>query len=455
MNELDLKENVVATEPAKTATPKKERTEKADRIESYGEILTDGTIIDCIYDGAKKPSCSFVVNRPNGKYCIEGSFSRDGITVFPPERHANRLRKRSVILATEPQDYGPSLELLNRIKAFLHKYLDLERFDISLIAAYVMMTWVYDAWNAFPYLRFQGQPATGKTRCIEVLKEICYRSVDLGVSPTRSALFRGIDNVRGTFFIDEADYEGDFRSDLIKLLNAGYKKEGLVSLSVANGDDWEPETFQVGCPKIIANRHSFNDSALETRCLTIATVFKKLDPRIPTEYPYEFKAEGEALRNQLLKWRIDHVRMLDHSDADLLDLDGRARQMCLPIYSAPPDWDFRKQLLQYMKNRSSLLSEADPVRIVLAAILSFPNLHTRQNLHLKDVCQVALEIGKNQDLPEYVFTPKKVAELVRSLDFKTSKWGMGTVVLLDSTILNRQRRRFDFGDDRSDASDPS
>ena len=39
----------------------------------------------------------------------------------------------------------------------------------------------------------------------------------------------------------------------------------------------------------------------------IGDAFKKLDPRIPTEYPDEFGAEGEALRNQLLKWRIDHV----------------------------------------------------------------------------------------------------------------------------------------------------
>jgi hypothetical protein len=123
--------------------------------------------------------------------------------------------------------------------------------------------------------------------------------------------------------------------------------------------------------------------------------------------------------------------------------------------SASPDREFREEFLQYMKNRSTLLSEADPVRVVLAAISSFPNLHTRQRLHLKEVCEVAKEIGGDQDIPEYIFSSKKVAELVRSLELKTSKWGTGTVVLLDPTILNRQCRRFDIGSDSSDASDPS
>jgi hypothetical protein len=50
------------------------------------------------------------------------------------------------------------------------------------------------------------------------MKERYYRSVDLVVCPTKSPLFGSIDSVRGTLLIDEADYDGDFRFVLIKLL---------------------------------------------------------------------------------------------------------------------------------------------------------------------------------------------------------------------------------------------
>jgi hypothetical protein len=117
-----------------------------------------------------------------------------------------------------------------------------------MLANYALMTWSWDAWNAVPYLRFQGQPGTGKTRCLEVLKEICYRAVDLGVNPTPAGLFRSIDSIRGTFLIDEADYDGDFQSELIKLLNSGYRKDGVHTLCGKNDQEWEPRTLSVGGP---------------------------------------------------------------------------------------------------------------------------------------------------------------------------------------------------------------
>lgn len=425
-----------------TSATRNRRAEKLERSECYGAILADGTIIDTIYDPDRSPSCAFVAFKPDGDPAIVQSFEKNGIRKFPPERQLKRFEERSVILPSGYQNYDSPQHLLARLKNFLHSYLDLEQFDLSLLSHYALMTWVADAWNAFPYLRFQGQPGTGKTRCLEVMKEICYRSIDLGVAPTRSALFRSIDSVQGTAFIDEADYEDDLRSALMKVLNSGYRKDGVVALSATKGDDWEQQTFNVGCPKILASRHGFRDAALESRCITVETVFKEVDERIPTELSAPFRDEGQRLRNQLLQWRLDSRHNLQRDESSLKHLDGRARQISLPIISISPDDDFKKEFIQHMTNRSDTLREDDPVRIVLEAILQHAWKHKSPIVFLKDISRAAIEKGREREIPEYVFTTKKVADIVRGLLFETSKWGAGTVIQVNEHNLRLQSERF-------------
>jgi hypothetical protein len=440
-------------QPTASSVSSKRQAEKATRIECYGAVLADGTMIDSIYEFHKKPSCSFVVTKPDGNRSIEQSFEKDGILKFPPERQLKRFENKSVILPSGLQNYGSSQQLVDRVKGFLHQYLDLRKFDLSLLTNYALMTWVADAWNAFPYLRFQGQPGTGKTRCLEVMKEICYRSVDLGVAPTRSALFRSIDSVQGTAFIDEADYEDDLRSALMKVLNAGYKKDGLVALSVGKGNnDWEEKTFNVGCPKVLASRHGFRDAALESRCITVETVFKEVDKRIPTELSEPFRDAARRLRNQLLQFRLDNWHHLDRNETSLQHLDGRAKQISLPIISVSPDAEFKEQFIEHMAKRSSALSEDDPVRIVLEVIVRQvrgPRIH---RVFVQDVSREAIEKGREREIPEYVFTPKKVADIARGLLFETSKWGDGTVILINEHNLKLQRQRFRLDGDGADSS---
>ena len=453
MNDSNQKHSLAKTEACTTGALKHQRSQKVDRIESYGDILADGTTIDCLFDATNSPSCSFAVSRPDGNHTIQQSYDKNGVTIFPPQRQARRLERRFVILPSKLEDYNTPIQLLNNIETHLKKYLDFDPFNISMLANYCMMTFAWDAWNAVPYLRFQGQPGTGKTRCLEVLKEICYRAVDLGVNPTPAGLFRSIDSVRGTFLIDEADYDGDFQSELIKLLNSGYRKDGVHTLCGKTGEEWEPRTLSVGGPKIIANRHSFKDEALESRCITINTVYKKLDPRIQTQFPKEYRDESLSLRNKLLKWRLDHLHSFSQCQTALQDLDGRPRELSLPIFNCSPDTQFKSEFVQFMKRRSRHLEEANPVRVVMEAMASVPNLMTLKNVSLQRLSSDAMCIGREQDIPDYVFTPKKVAEIVRDLRLEISRRTPGRVVLINPVILKEQFEHFHIGDAASAGGD--
>lgn len=114
------------------------------------------------------------------------------------------------------------------IKLHLAKFIDHEPYVISLMAHYAMMTHVWDAFSAVPYLRLKGQPGTGKSRCLKVMKDLCYRTVDLGAGMSKAALYRSIDNVGGTAIIDEAEFGGvDLQAAVFQVLNKGYEKDGI------------------------------------------------------------------------------------------------------------------------------------------------------------------------------------------------------------------------------------
>lgn len=204
----------------------------------------------------------------------------------------------------------------------------------------------------------------------------------------------------------------------------------------------------------MANRHDLGDSALETRCLTIDTVFKKLAEHIQAEFPRDFEEEGNRLRGQLLEWRFDTLRSLDKSESALRHLDGRARQLALPIYAVSPDPEFKREFLERMEARSESLREDDPARIVLKAVASIATQTNRSSIPMSVIRERALVSGRLRDISDYIFDHKKVADLVRGLGFKTVKRSEGVVVLIDTKHLALQCKQFHLKDDASDDSDP-
>jgi hypothetical protein len=405
-------------------------------------VLRTGTIIESLFDENRNPQCRFVVAEPNQPPFEADEYSISGITHYPPERTAKFFQTGIVTLASSLEDYGTTTQLFDSIKAFLRSYLDLSEFHIALLAHWAVMTWIFQAFRAFPYLGFRGQPGCGKSRALQVMGSICYRSVDTGNLTTKSALFRYNDQFRSTMLLDESDHLGDLRSDFFKLINAGYQTHGTVSLSVLKGDEWVPESYSVGSPKILCNRLEFPDKATETRVLVIPMISKPLADHVPSELPFRFEAEAQSLRNQLMKWRLDQFHRIHKQDAALKGLDGRAQQLGLPIYSISPDPAFKAEFLRYLKARSKELREDDPLLVTLEAILKVYTPKSGDGVSLSRIREEARTLAREREIPDYEFTAKRTANLVRSLTFKTAKWGVGVMVFLDETTLEMQAKRF-------------
>ncbi len=79
------------------------------------------------------------------------------------------------MLPSEPEEYGSEAALVHEIQAFIHRYVDVSPLFEKIAGYYVLLSWVFDAFNALPYLRLRGDPGSGKTRFLLAVGSLCYR----------------------------------------------------------------------------------------------------------------------------------------------------------------------------------------------------------------------------------------------------------------------------------------
>lgn len=119
-----------------------------------------------------------------------------------------------------------------------------------------------------PYLFVNSKtPRSGKTLLIDLLEPITHnpeRTIDM----TASVMFKLIEEVQPTLFIDEIDaLSGPRREAARGTLNGGYKHSGYVWRSVGQ----ETRKYRTFCPKLLAGiaKPGLLDETVESRCLYI------------------------------------------------------------------------------------------------------------------------------------------------------------------------------------------
>jgi hypothetical protein len=323
--------------------------------------------------------------------------------------------------------------LVDKIIRFIHRYLDIPPFWEMMVAHYVLMSWVYDRFSAVPYLRLLSEHGTGKSRFLLVIGALCYKAVICGGSISVSAVFRLTNQWRGTIALDECDFKhsGEW-AEIVRLLNCGYMA-GLPAVRAESvGRSFTPRAFYVFGPKILASRHRFDDSALESRCLTYTPEERNLRRDIPRQLPGAFWDEALDLRNQLLGWRFENFDALHIDESPLLDLDPRLAQIGTPIHSITRDDVFRGEYLRFLsefgrEDRAERPQAAvvEATRDLLAEIEAEPELYpqfddqTPPYLLVKSIADRASVLlqarGGNQ------LGAKRVGGIIRSLGFKPTR----------------------------------
>lgn len=322
--------------------------------------LDTGELIEMVYR-PKERSTFFVRSDDQGLFGYETAINLPGGEQLVPYSPRNNLLKHGVVLLPSgPEEYGSDSELLAEIRSFIHRYVDLTPLFEEIASYYVLLTWIYDAFNELPYLRVRGDFGSGKTRFLLTVGSICYKPIFAGAS-TVSPLFRILDAFRGTLVIDEGDFRvSDEKAEVVKILNNGNARGFPVLRSEATGKkEFDPRAYEVFGPKLVATRGFFEDRALESRCITEDMGQASLRDDIPLNLDESHKAEALALRNKLLLFRFRNLRKGFRVEAAVdRAIEPRLNQIFAPLLAVTQDPEARQNLQTLLRRyNKELVSE--------------------------------------------------------------------------------------------------
>ncbi len=294
-------------------------------------ILPDESPVEMIYDEANLKTKLAVYK--DGVVTLEDKIKiADSLWLVPLQPTNSLLTKNFILFPSEVGDYIDNKALYEEIRSFIDRYVELPTAFLSVATVYVMMSWLYDRFSNCPYLKVCGLYGTGKTRVLEVVGHLAYKSILAGGSTTPAALFRTLDRYNGSLIFDEADLSNIDTKDILQILRQGYNKNFPVTRMepLPNGD-YRTRTFAVFGPKVMASQSKSNDNAFESRCMT-QHMYPVVENTRPIELSPQFKKEAMSLRNKLLMFRFRNLNnvVVDEKSVDAIKLP-RLKQTGLSV----------------------------------------------------------------------------------------------------------------------------
>jgi hypothetical protein len=321
-------------------------------------VRPDGTLIETVYSAVQRTT-GLVLAR-GGDIQIVPSWEDDGRRFSPIHPDNNLLKHRALLLPSEPSDFDDLPSLIADVDRYTRSYVSLPARHLQIAVAFVLLSWVYDAFNELPYLRFRGDYGTGKTRALLVIGSLCYKAFFASGASTVAPIFHTLDAFRGTLVLDEADFRfTDEKAELVKILNNGNAKGfPVLRMQVNTKKEFDPRAFRVFGPKIVAMRSSYDDRALESRFITIDMQPGQSED-VPINLPDRQRDEALELRNKLLMFRLRYRHQIA-LDPSLVDgsLEARTNQILLPLLSVAPTAEMRSAILSAARNfHAGILTE--------------------------------------------------------------------------------------------------
>jgi len=458
-NDTNPPKKIEGDEKSKTAetTPEKKDSEEAEDDELDNKwsgascILQDGSIVEMLYD-AKECASKLAVYK-DGKIALEDKVRVNGMTVFTPfAPNQDILRNKYVLFPSRVGDYQSNEALYYEVRAFIDKYVQLPEEFLSVVAVYVMLSWVYDKFQNIPYLRVVGLFGTGKSRLLSAAGHLCYKTVMAGGSISNAALFRTLDLFNPTLVFDEAELSEKESADMRQVLRQGYSAGTPVSrMDKSPSGKMYIQIFDVFGPKIIASQTRFSDIALESRCLT-QWMYPITKNTRPIEISGNFKEEALLLRNKLVMFRFKNYHSVIADEQALGEIDlPRLKQTGLAVVSiakmlcAPALKDVIKFLSEYEEELRSEQADSVENDILLCVLDLLTQKYIKESGKIRtgvDLTQrfntLHYEDYSNRETKEYSggsrglltypgakVSAKKIGIYVRKMGFKVDRDGRG------------------------------
>ena len=310
-------EEIQTTVEIETKKPTKRKNKEQSKVYT-SKIDIDGKL----FEEVKRNDKAYFIDK-NGKYYkhIENYYPIEG-DIFH--------KKSGINLVHEFEDYGTIKELVNELKEFIHQYVDISPFFETISAYYILLSYIHDKFHTVPYLRVLGDYGTGKTRYLDVVGKLCYKSLLTTGTTNAPGMFRFIEQWRGTLVIDEArtKFSGE-DDDVTKILNAGFEQgRSIMRVDLNKQVSEQVGLFEPYGTKIIATKRRFEDNGLESRCITEIMSDTGRDDILITLNKNFFEAI-DILKKKLLKFRFDNYNNeynLVNKEIKEINIENRLKQ---------------------------------------------------------------------------------------------------------------------------------
>lgn len=173
----------------------------------------------------------------------------------------------------ENRDNLTPIELYNKLNNFLKRFIHFRVKEyFTILTLWIMGTYVYRIFKAYPYLHLQGERGTGKSTILELVSKLSFQGFFL-TKATISTLTEQAHFYGSTLCIDEfEDYSGSRKThdELSKFLNGGYNYLG----SYTKRNQGISTTYSTYTPKVFGGTGTINIDTLQSRTIPFKT-FKK------------------------------------------------------------------------------------------------------------------------------------------------------------------------------------
>lgn len=174
--------------------------------------------------------------------------------------------------------------LVTRIEEWIAGYMFLPDRGVALVAAlWAINTWVFDRFDATPYLCITASTkGAGKTRLAELLSMISQTGRMFGAM-TPASMFRLIEAYQSklTIFFDEAETLSSSAAGVMRtVMNTGYRKGQTIPRTVPGANGGSVKEFPIYCPKAFMLIGDVNDTLRDRSIvlsLTRGTPAKEFD----------------------------------------------------------------------------------------------------------------------------------------------------------------------------------
>jgi hypothetical protein len=192
-----------------------------------------------------------------------------------------------------------------KIKELLREHVEFSKECIyGLLSAWIIATYFYQIFDAFPFLLILGKKGCGKSRLLDILERLSFNAIKTkGV--TVAALSDTTDGIRGTFLIDQAEsLSNPDNGEMVGILADSYSRGGgkrrVVDMSSKGRKVLEFETYS---PKVFATYKNIHYD-LRDRCIEMVMLRGENDfPYPKASSPIWREMRDELYRLLLTQWK--------------------------------------------------------------------------------------------------------------------------------------------------------